>query len=251
MKIIVLLLSISFCALAKFDLSLGTSFRSYPSIGAEINAESGYNLLLWGKVNKKKPFYGFIRPAVTLSSSVVINSYDARIEFNPISFISIVRGYRHVASKFNEFSFYNCEQVRCTGDLKKDYTKLKFAMGAARILTMVELAMYNNEYTGGTDEKVAEFRFATLADSQNDSMYHARYVLGFKHNTGLYGVMADYTLLNGSGDTYNMDLLIYTTKVDRSLYTFGIGQFYTSQVEKGVIAVFQMKTKFIEGFSLF
>jgi hypothetical protein len=249
MRIIFLL--ICFNAFAKFDLSLGTSFRSYPSLGGELNAESGYNILLWGKVDKKKPFYGFIRPALTLASSAVINSYDARIEFNPISFISLVRGYKHISSKYDEFSFYNCEKVRCTGDIKRDYSKLKFALGYAGILTVVELAMYNNEYSGSTNEEVAEFRFATLADPQSDSMYHSRYVLGLKHDSGLYGVMADHTLLNGSGDSYNMDLLIYTTKVDRSLYTFGVGQFYTSHVAKGVIAVFQMKTKFIEGFNLF
>ncbi len=249
MKFLLFLFSLN--AIAGFDLSLGTSFRSYPAIGAEINAEAGFNQLLWGEVDKEKPFYGFIRPALSLSSSVVVNNYDARIEFNPISFVSFVRGYKHVTSKFDEFSFYECRKVRCTGDMKRDYSKLKFALGSHGLLTVVELGMYNNEYTGSTDEQVAEFRFATLADSQSDSMYHSRYVLGLKHDTGLYGLMADHTLLNGSGDTYNMDLFIYTTKIERSLYTFGLGQFYTSQVDKGIIAVFQMRTQFIEGMNLF
>lgn len=253
---ILILITLYMCfpknTLAHFDLSTGVGARSYPGIGAEAIVESGYNYVFWGKGDKKKPLYGLVRPTISAATSAVVNNYDARLEFYPISFLGLIRGYRHINSSFDKFNFYDCDEVRCKGDIKRDYSRIKLALGAFGFLTITELTQSNNSYSGDSLLPVAEFRFATLANPSNDEMYQARYILAMKHdNNGIMGVVSEYTKFARSGQTNNMDLLIYTTKKDRTNYTYGIGQFMSTHWARGFIAVFRMKTSFIESNSLF
>lgn len=242
---------------AHFDLSAGTSFRSYPSLGGEANIQSGYNLLLWGSgpgPSKKNPMYGLLRPALSVSSSAVINNYDARIEFYPISFLGLVAGKKYIQSDYENFSFFDCEKVRCIGSLDRVYTQIKMALGYGKILTMVNLIQATNKYDDIDDEgkPVAEFRFATLANPEKDKMYRSQYLLGMKHsNKGILGVVAEYVSFSESGQTHNMDLFIYTTKPKATTYVYGVGQFSSTHIAKGLIGVFQMRTDFIPSHKMF
>ena len=237
--------------LAQFDLSLGTSARSYPSLGGEVFIDTGYNQVLWGEGDKKKPLYGLIRPAITVATAAVVSNYDARIEFYPISFIGIVRGYKHVNSSYDKFSFFNCDEVRCKGDIKRDYTKVRVGLGAKGIIAVWEGMMSNNAYSGDDSKAVAEFRFASLANPQRESMYQSRYVLGYKHSKGIFGIVSEFVKFNKSKQTHNMDLFVYTHKSERTLYTYGIGQFGSTHWARGFIAVFRVQTSFLEGKTLF
>lgn len=248
--LIIFILTLSFSTYAQTDFSLGASARSYPSIGLEVNAQTGYNMLLWGKGDKKNPLYGLVRPALTLTTSAVVNNYDARIELYPISFLAIIRGYKHINSNY-DFPFYNCDLVRCKGDIKRDYTRLKMAMAYAGITVMGNIMISNNEYSNSDGQSVAEFRYVTLGAPDRDQLYYSQYVVGFKYGEGMFGVMSEYTKLAVSQQTYNMDLLIYTTNIDRSNYIFGIGQMSSSERARGFIAVFQMRTDFIPSKKLF
>lgn len=253
--LIILLLPLT--SYAHFDLSAGASFRSYPSLGGQANIQSGYNLLLWGSgpgANKKNPMYGLLRPAVTVASSAVINNYDARIEFYPISFIGLIAGKKYIKSDYENFTFFDCDKVRCMGTLERQYTQIKMALGYGRVLAMVNLIQATNTYSDEKDEgkPVAEFRFAALANPERDKMYRSQYLLGIKHNNkGILGVVAEYVSFSESGQTNNMDLLIYTTKPQATTYVFGIGQFSSSHQAKGLIGVFQMKTDFIPSHKMF
>jgi hypothetical protein len=249
--LILLLTFIALPTLASFDLSTGVSARSYPGFGGEAFVDSGYNSVLWGKGDKKNPLYGLIRPAVTVASSAVVSNYDARIEFYPISILGIIRGYKHINSNFDKFSFFDCDKVRCKGDIKRDYTKLRLALGGFGVVALGEVLMSNNAYSGQDSDPVAEFRFAALADPQQDSMYQSRYLLALKHKKGIMGFLSEYTKFSGSGQTHNMDIFIYTHKKERTVYTFGAGQFMSSHWARGFIAVFQMKTSFLNSKSLF
>jgi hypothetical protein len=249
--IFVVFLLLSNLSYASFDLSAGTNARSYPGVGGEAYIESGYNAVLWGKGIKKNPLYGLVRPAVRFSSSGVINSYDARVEFFPISFLGFVRGYQHINSRFEKFNFYNCENVRCTGDIKRDYTKAKLALGALGFISIVELTISHNEYSGNGSEPVAEFRFATLAEAGQDSFNQSRYVLAYKHDKGVMGILTQYTKFSNSGQSHNMDLFIYSQRSDRTVYTFGAGQFMSSHWARGFVAVFQMRTNFLDTKAIF
>lgn len=137
-----------------------------------------------------------MRPAVTVASSAVINNYDNRIEFYPISFIGIVAGKKYINSNYNKFNFYDCDKIRCKGTIEREYTQVKMAIGYGRILAMMNLIQSINEYSDDKNENkpVAEFRFAALAVPHKDYMYRSQYImLGVKHsNRGILGVLAEY-----------------------------------------------------------
>jgi hypothetical protein len=253
-KIIITLLVISFNVQAQLDFSLGGSARTWPSIGGEFNAESGYNMVFWGAGDKKNPLYGLIRPALKVATSAVISNYDARFEFYPISFISLAAGHKYIKSDYDQFSFYDCDKVRCKGELRRDYTEFKMAMAYAGVTAMGKVVMSRNSYDDKKEENkpVAEFRFAALANPGSDTMYNSQYVLGYKMLGGMIGVMSEYVKFDDADHTYNMDLLIYTTKKNSSSYIYGIGQFVSTHWSgRGLIGVFQMKTDFLPSKKLF
>ena len=213
-------------------------------------------MLLWGSgpgANKKNPMYGLLRPTLSGASSVVVNNYDARVELYPISFLGFAAGRRHIQSSFEDFPFYNCEQVRCAGTIDRDYTQVKAAIGFGRFVTMANIIQSKNTYSDEDNEgkPVAEFRFATLANAKEDTMYRSQYVLAYKHSTGLIGIVAEYVKFDESDQTNNMDLLIYTTKSKSTTYVFGVGQFTSTHVAQGLIGVFQMRTDFLPSSKMF
>lgn len=256
--VIWVVISVSTKSFAHFDFSTAASLRSYPSMGAEVSIESGYNFKLWGNgpgADKKRVLYGLLRPAINLGSSAVINSYDARVELYPISFIALVLGQKNINSDFDEFTFFDCQKVRCKGSIKRDYTQFKMALGFWKILAMANIVASQNTYShedNNRDQQVAEFRFAALANPEEDKMYRSQYVLAFKHSKkGLFGVLAEYVKFEDSEQSHNMDLIIYTTRPQRTTYVFGLGQFSSTHQEKGIIGVFQMKTDLLSSSKMF
>jgi hypothetical protein len=241
---------------AHFDFSTNIGLRSYPALGGEVNLESGYNLVFWGSgpgADKKNPLYGLIRPAVSVGSSAVINNYDARLEFYPLSIIGFVVGKKHIKSDYEDFSFFDCEKIRCMGTIDREYKQFKMALAFGKLITMVNIIESENTYDDVDDEgkPVAEFRFALLANPEEDKMYRSQYLLGYKHSTGLVGIVAEYVEFSMSDQTHNMDILVYTTKSKDTTYVFGMGQFSSTHQARGLIGVFQMKTDFISSSKIF
>jgi hypothetical protein len=243
-KILLLILLLGTTSVyAQLDLSLGGQARSYPAVGGEFTADMGYNWVFWGKGDKKNPMYGLIRPSIFGSSNVVINSYGGEIGFWPISFLGVERGFRNVVSNFEEFPFYECEEVRCTGTLNRQYTTFKMALGYGPIVALGRVQVSDNTYNDPDNEgkQVAEFRFATLANPEEDAHYHSQYVLGVKSQSlgGLVGVVKDYARFSESGQEYNSTFLAYMKRSGKHLYTYGIGNFETDHWENGTVIYFR------------
>jgi len=245
---------LSFSAHAQFDLKAGGSMRTYPSVGGELFAESGYNMVLWGAGEKSNPLYGLIRPALKLSSSAVINQYDARIELYPISFIALIAGHQYIKSDFDKFTFFDCDVIRCKGTISRDYFQGKMALAFGPIVAMGNVKIARNSYDDQDDTNlpVGEFKFVTLANAGFDTMYKSRYLLGWKLDGGaMIGLMADYAKFSESKQEYHMDLMIYTAKSNDTTYVIGLGNFESTHQGKGVIGVFQFKTDFLPSKKLF
>ena len=144
LKKTIVLFFLSISAHANFDLTLGAAARSWPSLGPEVNLESGYNFVFWGEGNKRNPLYGLIRPSFIIRSAAVINSLDARFEFYPISFISLALGHKYINSNWDRFNFYDCKKVRCKGEIHRDYLEFKMAMSFSGITTVGKILMSRN-----------------------------------------------------------------------------------------------------------
>jgi hypothetical protein len=257
MKFLIIFL-VSFKSFAHMDLSVGGAARTYPAIGAEVSGAIGYNHILWGKSpkdeTKKNPLYGIIRPILSASSSVVVNSYDARLEVYPISFMGLVAGRAHTRSDFEKFPFFDCEKVRCKGTMDRDYFMFKMALGHKSILAVGNVSVSRNQYNDPTGENlpVGEFRFATLASPGSDQMYRSQYILGYKLSSDdLIGVVAEYVEFADANQSHNMDLLVYSTKKKDTTYIWGLGQFSSTHQPKGLIMVLQWRSDIMNSSVLF
>ena len=226
-------------SLSQVDLIVGAQGRTYPGIGAEARIESGYNYLLWGEGKRENPLYGLIRPAINATSSAVINSYGAEIGFYPISILGIERGFRNVQSDFGKFNFYDCDEVRCKGSLKRDYTTYKLALGYKNLVAMGRVQISDNKYSNGGERNkpVAEFRFASLANPREDSHYYSQYVIAWRSSQlkGLIGIAKDYARFQESGMEFHSTFLVYSTKIEDENWVFGFGGFESDHWEKGSV----------------
>lgn len=222
---------------SQVDLIVKAQGRSYPGLGAEVVVESGHNYLLWGEGKRSNPLYGLIRPAVYATSSALINSYGGEIGFYPISILGIERGFRNVQSDFGKFNFYDCDKVRCKGNLRRDYTTYKLALGYKKLVAMGRIQISDNQYSDGGDrgKPVAEFRFASLANPKEDSHYYSQYVLAWRSSqlNGLVGIAKDYARFQESGMEFHSTFLVYSTKVQDETWVVGLGTFESDHWDKG------------------
>lgn len=249
---------ISNIAMARLDLSAQTSFRSHPSVGGEVEIEAGYNQLLYGSGPGdagKNVLYGLARPSVALASSGVINAAKAKFELYPVSFLGVVVGHETIQSDYNEFTFFDCEnEVRCTGEIKRDYVQGRMALGAGPVVVSALVEESRNSYSADKEgaRPPGEFRFVVLANPEFDNHYRSQYVLGFKTSFGTLAAITEYVYFKES-KTYNrMNLIGLTAKFARTYnWVLGAGSFESSEIDPGGIVVFQFKYSFAPSDKLF
>lgn len=208
---------------------------------------------MYGDAPGKGIFYGLIRPSIKGSTSAVINSYDLKLEFYPISFIGFVVGHQKIQSDFDGFPFFNCDEIRCKGELKRDYVQFRTALGFGPIVAMIMTEESRNIYDDPEDEAlpVAEFRFAVRANPDYDEYGRYQYMFGFKDQDQMYALVTEYTYFNKSKQYNKMNLVAYQTKAENSNVIYGIGSFESTDQKKGTIAVVQYVYRFSPSFKLF
>lgn len=114
---------------ADVDLTIGGTYRSYPLSGV-IEAEGGYNLLLWG--DPATPFHGYLRPRLNGSSAVTYNSVDGAFEIFPVAFLGARAGGESVQND-HPYTAYDCIAYRCEGRFYRAYFEAELSLGAGPI----------------------------------------------------------------------------------------------------------------------
>jgi hypothetical protein len=253
MKLILIALLFSFCAQASFDLNTSLSGRSDPSLGGSAVIDLGYSLPLWGTPSEGNPMFGIIRASVSARSAVVVTDYDSEITFYPISFIGFGAGQKVMKSEYKEFSYYDCENVRCEGELRKDYKFAKLAFGYGRLISYFKYTDFRNSYTDedGKNQGVAEYEDVVIASPKNDTNSKQSYFLGFNLGDTQIGFVSDNAKYHDSQQYYKMNLLLYHKKIDKFSYTFGIGGLESSHQTPGTIIIYKLNYEFFQSLALF
>jgi hypothetical protein len=233
------------------DLSFSSAFRSYPAPGIEAGLEVGKGLYLWDNSSSKPFLFGFIRPKLRAMTSVVVNNATAAIEIFPISILGFEFGYQYIKSDYDGFTFYNCDEVRCRGEIHRQYAAMRGALGYKKIMGTYSVKVNRNSYNNANSKDVAEFRTANLIDQESEVSYETRYVLGYKLESGMIGVLTEYHKFSETKAFNQMNLLIYAQKSQKSTVVYGLGGFESSHVAKGLIFVLQFKYDFMKKIGLF
>ena len=234
-----------------------TSLRSTPSVGGEVEIEAGYNQLLWGQGpgnSGSNVLYGLLRPSLTLASSGVINSAKARLEFFPVSFVGLAAGHEQVQSDFDGFTYFDCEQMRCKGEISRNFLQANLGLAIGPLVMLAFLEDSRNSYSEGKDpnQSPGEFRYIVLANPKSDRHHRTQYALGWKTELGTFAGMSDYIYFEKSKQYSKMNLLVLSAKFSQNYdWMFGAGELESSELAPGAIGVFQLRYFFSPSSKLF
>ena len=124
------------------DYMLGTGAISAP-FGAAAYADLGYSQLLWGKKSPGSFLYGFIRPAVKLQTSVLVNRAETYLDLYPISFFGISGGASATSRNSHIYAHLDCTTAECTGTLYRSWIKPKLSLGYKNLYWISSLKYEN------------------------------------------------------------------------------------------------------------
>lgn len=253
MKYFILLMLLSLNAHAIFDLKIAGQGRSYPGVGGSGILTAGLNIPIWGNVEPGNIAYGLLRFQSELSSSVVVSHQDHSVTFYPISFIGLGAGRKEMKSDFEEFVFYNCDQVRCIGEMNKDYLFGKMILGWGPLLTAFVYRDSRITYTDpeNTGNGAGEYEFVTVVDNKEETSTNRMYFLGLRLGSNILGAQSRNVKFHNSQQEFNMHFLFYNMKFDNIRFTLGAGNLYTTTQKPGPTAVFNLTYTFWENKALF
>ena len=242
-------LSTGFAA-TKFDASFGGQGRSLPTIGAELYADAGYNFKFWGeKKEAKDVLYGLIRPNVGVSTSGVINSAKAEIEFFPISFIGFAAGRQIINSNF-DFPFLDCKNIQCEGEFMRNYVESKMVIGYKG---WVALGNYKVDTlrSPNNDSPMADWRHVIVGEGGEEVQIEKKLLLGKVFNQHLLGVLIENVQFLGSRERKESFAAVYQMRKNDTQYMMGAGFFHSSQQAMGVILYFRIHNQLLPSLKLF
>jgi hypothetical protein len=242
-------LSATFAA-TKFDASYGVQGRTLPAFGAELYADSGLNFKFWGKKNEPKDvLYGLIRPNVGVSTSGVINSAKAEIEFFPISFIGISAGRQIINSNF-DFNFLDCKNIQCQGEFMRNYVESKMVVGYKG---WVALGNYKVDTlrSPNNDSPMADWRHVIVGQGGEEVQIEKKLLLGKVFNQHMLGVLIENVQFLGSRERKESFAAVYQIRKNDTQYMMGAGLFHSSQQPMGVIIYFRIHQQLLPSLKLF
>lgn len=217
-------------AFADFDLSVNANARSWPSISGAAGVELGYNQALWGEIKKENPMYGMLRLEASADTSVVVNSTDMRVSFYPISFLAIGAGRSELTSSYDEFTYFDCDEVRCEGELNKDYVFGKVILGAKGFVASFFYRYSRNSYNDpdNTNLPVGEYSSVNVVNAGFETSTLRTYFLGYIQGSDSYGFFSEQLEFHESDQASELNAVIYRTQSEKWQYTYGLGSQHSS-----------------------
>ena len=240
----------SLFAKSLFDLSYGMQGRTLPALGAEVYADSGYNLKIWGE--KKEPkdvLYGLIRPSVSVSSSGVINSAKAEIEVYPISFIGFAAGRQIIHSNY-DFPFFDCKTVQCQGEFMRNYVESKMVLGYKGFIALGNYRV-DTLRSPNNDEPMADWRHVIIGEGGEEVQIEKKLLIGKFFGANLAGVLAENIQFQGSRERKESYAAVYQVRRNDTQYMLGAGIFHSTQQPMGLIIYFRIHHQALPSLKLF
>lgn len=254
-KLIISLIILIFCpnTYPQFDLSYSLDARSYPGPSGGFNVEMGHSFPLWGNPGKSNTMFGIIRPSLILDSSIVVSSYDANVTVYPISFIGLGIGKKEMKSEYDEFTYYDCDTIRCKGSLNKVYSMAKLAIAYQSFISSYTYRHFNNEYD---DKKnlslpVAEYEYAIQVNTSEETQVQKTFFLGYKLGENTLGLVSNNVEFLKSDTSYFLNIAIYQTQFSYFKTVLGAGTIGNSNLNPSGVIVLKLTHQLSPTLTLF
>ena len=112
------------------DYSVAVGGRTMP-LGAAVSGQLGYGYLLWGEKREGDFRYGYLRPALRLQTSGVVNRAEVSLAIHPISFFGFVLGHSQ-GVRYTDPYTVDCATAACRGGLQSTFGKARLVLGHDR-----------------------------------------------------------------------------------------------------------------------
>ena len=219
------------------DTSADLVGRSTP-IGLSLEGTAGYGIPIWGDSKSGDPFFGYIRPSVSLGLSSVISS-RFNFDFYPVSFVgfTVGRSYRY---RTLDFTGVNCEVAACKGWLNSTYLKARFLGKYQNFFGSLVFEKYDYDTRGDLQGPVIEEVAVVTLAPKDDEGYGTSLTLGYSvDEEWSAGLRADTFKTRKLENSQEMHIAFLRSIRREWTYIVGLGRFASSQFGVGpqVLAV--------------
>lgn len=219
MKVLILILLMT-SSFAKTDYFLQGSLRSYP-LGTAVNAELGEGYKFY---DQDKVFYGYVRAAVNLQSSVLVNYAQAQVEFFPVSFLGFYYGKSYGKRSSKKLQGFDCDEIECETDMSKNYFGVNLAL-AFKGIKFVNFYKRSSLDSKQENKYFAE-EFSNLVGINKDILITHTSLLGYDLNENqMLGVLYLRNQMHNLNEKSVMTMLLWQQKYDDKSIQVGIGKF--------------------------
>jgi hypothetical protein len=217
-----------------WDLSFEQLVRTFPT-GLYLKSTAGYTQKFW---QGDKPFmYGYIRPAVSLQTSAVVNVAKAHIDFNPISFVNFTVGKAYTNRNISEISNFNCNEVICRGELSRAFYGVRTALSFKKVIFLAGVKWTRVYLKEPSLLGFADELSSLIASPGNDLLIQQTILLGYQLTPKLMlGYLGQYNRMKNTGLESKMHMALgqYSFK-PKWKFSIGPGVFETRTGSKNLM----------------
>lgn len=216
------------------DLSVGFVGRTLP-IAGQLEAIGGYGQTLWGDpgLNNQDPWYGFVRPSVTVRGPSTPTGLVA-LDIFPVSFFGFAVG-RSYMLRLVEQPEIDCDRMECLEWMNYTYAQLR-AYGKWQQLFVA--MTYEKTYFDEMDDltrPVFQSNNAVVQDPNGDRGDELFANVGYEWNEAWSaGVTLQYFKSKNSDNRQEMQLIFARYLQNGWTWTAGAGRFYSSPLGTGI-----------------
>lgn len=233
-------------AFSQTDYFVQGSLRSYP-MGTAVNAEVGEGYKFY---DKDKVLYGYIRAALNLQSSVLVNYAQAQLELYPVSFLGFYAGKAYGKRSSKKLQGFDCEEIECETDLAKNYFGINLALAFKNI-------KFINFYKRSTldskqENKYFAEEYSNLIGINEDTLISHTSILGYDLNEeNMIGLLYLRNQMHNLDQESVMKMFVWQKKVDDKSFQLGAGEFKTREDVSHFGALLLFKWDMVKGVRLF
>ncbi|MCM2323520.1 MAG: hypothetical protein NDJ90_09690 [Oligoflexia bacterium] len=221
----------------QFDYSFGAGARSLP-LGATLIGDVGYNHILWGANNGRSPFFGYLRPAVKVQTSGVVNRGQVSLGVYPVSFWQLELGYAY-SYRATTIDTLDCAVLECGGGLGRAFAGTSLVLARSGFFagwssTITALSPTRTEQAFGDES-------SSLAGAQGgDTLVSHEGFAGYELRPELRaGFLLSRDHMLSSGATSSLNSIF--GRLDRGAWAFTLGAgIHESVTRDAGLAVFGM-----------
>ena len=222
-------------------------YRSLPG-AANVSANLAYDDLLWGKVSKETPLYGYYKFGAVAGGSPTLGAF---IEVAPIAPL-VFKYQKSMTYRFLKSSSFDCATAYCFGDLDRSDFSVHLAAGYGRIIGVASYLWRNLNAPESSNPVVAEQELFTMTSGEH-SYNEAGLTVGYLlRDSSVVGLVYTSAVISEGNRHSNSIYGIYHWKWNGFDLTTGAGRYDTEQPDVSASGVlFVIGKKFGESLSLF